>query len=204
MDDLESGYEIFSHNLKKIATWYRNNKKTLRTFIFSFLVLTISIIIKKGYSNFESAIEAGTAISMDEGAYIPFQLGEFRTNPEGDSRELIIKDSLVNRRMQVMNIEIVNEGVREFLLSSGNICVHAKHFGVPYDIVVFPNQTIINPHIISQGQVWRNIPEVNLEGDEVWKKRATSVYVKFYNSKLEQVYDTLWYDQAYCLAHYII
>lgn len=204
MEDLESGTEFLSLKLKKFIKWYKTNQKSVKTFLISFLLLSIAIIIKKGFNSFESAIETVTAISMDEELYIPFQLGEFTDIPSGDSCELVIKDSMVNRRMQLINIDMVVEEVREFLVTSGNICIHLKHFGVSLDIVVFPNQTVINPHVISQGSVWKNVPEMKVSGEEIWSRRATSLYVKFYNAELTQVYDTLWNEQAFCLAHYIL
>lgn len=203
MDDLEFGGEFLLKKYKHVLSVYRRKKAVIKRFFFAFVVLSLALIVKVGFRNFDTVIETATAITMDEESYVPFKLGDFVERPPESTKQFPIKDSMVNRRMQSLNLEDVSFEVRSFLEKTGNICIHLRHFSLPWDIVVFPNMTVINPQIISTGEGWKNVPEMSVGGEEKWSRRATSVYVKFYSTELIQVYETLWYEQAYCLAFYM-
>jgi hypothetical protein len=110
----------------------------------------------------------------------------------------------MNHRMQVQNLAAVTGEVRKWLDRTGNVCVHVRHWGVPLDILVFANETMVNPRIAEEGSVRRNILEVDLAGRERWRQRATSVTVNFWDAQLLPQMRTLWEEQAFCLAHYVI
>ena len=109
---------------------------------------------------------------------------------------------MVNRRMQIINLEMVTEKIHTFLENTKNICVHVKQFGVKFDILVFDNITMINPEVISEGKEIKNIPQIALDGSKSWASRATKLYVKHYNEKLEYIYSELYNNQAFCFAFY--
>lgn len=205
--DLEYGGGFLVEKYKRVFNFYKKHKRRLRQGSIIFAIITVAIIVKLGFRNMDHVVETASAITMDEETYQPFKLDITKFSPEGPALEvaqLTIKDSVVNRRMQAMNIADVSTRVSDWLDKTGNLCVHLKHFQVPYDILVFPNETIINPQIISEGKTRKNINEVDLGGDTVWKQRATSIYLKYFDKDLTQKHDTLWFNSAYCLAHYLI
>lgn len=205
--DLEYGGAFLVKKYQKVFDFYKKNRVRIRRGAIVFGVVATAIIIKLGFRNMDTVVETATAITMDEETYQPFKLDLTKFTPgvpEIDVGQLPLKDSVVNRRMQAMNVADVSATVGEWLNKTGNLCVHLKHFQVPWDIIVFPNTTIINPQIISEGKTRKNIKEENLEGDTTWKQRATSIYLKYFDKELNQKHDTVWFNYAYCLAHYLI
>lgn len=205
-EDLEYGTGFLVKKYKHVFDFYKANSRRLKRGAIVFGVVSAAIIIKLGFLNIDTVVSTATAITMDEESYRPFALdiAKFTTGEGPPPQQYPIKDSVVNRKMQSMNIAHVATTVEEWLESSENLCVHLKHFQVPWDIMVFPNMTIINPQIISEGTTRKNIQEVGLGGESQWKQRATSVYLKYFDRELNQRHDTLWGNYAYCLAHYLI
>ena len=204
-EDLEYGTGFLVKKYKKVFDFYRQNSRRLKRGAVVFIVVAAAIVVKLGFRNIDKVVSTATAITMDEESYKPFTVDITKFTMEvGTPEQYPIRDSLVNRKMQSINIAHVASTVEDWLKTTGNLCVHLKYFQVPWDILVFPNITIINPQIISEGSTRRNIQEVDLGGETRWKQRATSVYLKYFDRELTQRHDTLWENYAYCLAHYLI
>lgn len=204
--DLEYGGEFLVKKYKRVFDFYRKNSQRLKRGAVVFAIVSAAIVVKLGFRNMDTVVSTATAITMDEESYSPFQLDvtKFKVDVTAEPQQFQIKDSVVNRRMQSINMADASTTVVEWLDSTGNVCVHLKHFQVPWDIIVFPNVTVINPQIISEGPTRKNIQEVDLGGESKWKKRANSIYLKYYDKEMVQRHETLWGNYAYCLAHYLI
>lgn len=202
MRDLEFGVQVWREQYKTLINNVNKYKLYKKQILVTFLFITFAIGIKLGLSNIDRVVQTGSAISLEEQPYKSFKLGSLITSKVETSEHFEIKDSLVNRKMQKINIEMASEEARDFLEKSGNICIHLKQFGVKWDILVFENVTIVNPQIISESNSRKNIQQVGLDGTQTWASRPISVYVKHYNEKLDFVYTNLWENQAYCFAYY--
>lgn len=202
MTDLEYGVQAWKEQYKHVIKNVNKYKMYKKQILLSFLFITFAIGIKIGISNIDRVVQAGSGITLEELPYKSFKLKPVTTSYVETSEHFDIKDSLVNRKMQKMNIDIAGEEAREFLKETGNICVHLKQFGVKWDIMVFENITVINPIIISESTTRKNIPQIGLDGTKTWASRPTSIYIKHYDDKLDYVYTHLWDNQAFCFAYY--
>lgn len=202
MRDLEFGVQVWRDQYKNVIKNVNKYKMYKKQILLSFLFITFAIGIKFGMSNIDRVVQTGSAITLEEQPYKSFKLGSLITTKVETSEHFDIKDSLVNRKMQKVNVEIASDEAKTFLKDSGNICIHLKQFGVKWDIMVFENVTVINPQIISEGTSRKNIPQIGLDGSQSWASRPTNIYIKHYNEKLEYVYTHLWDNQAFCFAYY--
>jgi hypothetical protein len=208
MVDLEwGGNDYIMKRYRWLFDFVKAHRRRIRRGAVAMAVLTVALVVKLGFTHMAAAAEGATAITMDEETYEPFRLGELRLSL-GDGappvRQMVLRESPMNRRMQAHNVAEVAEEIRRWLDRTENTCVHLRHWGVPLDVVVFDNVTVVNPQILEEGPVRKNILEVDLAGEERWRQRATSVAIKFYDETLSQKWETLWGDQAFCLAHYIL
>jgi hypothetical protein len=202
MEDLEFGGKYWTKKYKNVINYYKRYKKHKKQFLTAFIVITFGVVIRWGFSNVDRVVNAGSAISFEESVYKPFTLEPINQNPVKYSKRFVVKESMVNRRMQILNLEMVTEEIHKFLKDTGNICVHVKQFGVKFDILVFENITMINPEVISEGKEIKNIPQIALDGSKSWASRTTKLYVKHYNEKLEYIYSEIYNNQAFCFAFY--
>ena len=205
MQDLEFGGKFWSEKYKNITKLYTKFKRHKLRFITLLTVVSLSLIIKWGLTNVDRVVGSATAISFEETPYKPIELGQIDVKTKiTDVEQYEIKDSIINRKIQKMNIDIITNEIIEFLKNTRNICIHIKHFGVKYDILVFHNLTMINPQIISESKTRKNIPEISIDGEQTWSSRSTDMYIKYYNANLELTYTNLFFDQAYCFAYYMV
>ena len=202
MRDLEFNGNFWADKYKGITREYKRFLRHKKQILIAFFVITLGFIIKWGFTNVDRVVQGATAVTFEEANYKPFEIGPLIVDPPSVIDEVVIKDSMVNRRMQIMNFEITQDKVREILQSSSNICIHIKHFGVPQNVIFFSNLTMINPQVIHEGKERKNIQEVQLDGKTSWASRATHIYVKHYNEKLDFVHTALYGNQAYCFAFY--
>lgn len=204
MTDLEYGPITLSNSMQKLADYYRNNKKKIKYFSVGFFVLTIALIIKLGYNNVESVIETASAITLDEAAYKPFTWSEtmISTVDSKSVKKVVIKESHVNWKSQSLNILKFRDHVMEYLKSGDYICIHARHFDVPFDIIIFQNNTMINPNVDKESDTYQYVKEQSLDGTITRHKRPDTLDIVYTDSSLNRQYITLYGDQAACFCHY--
>ena len=197
-EDLESGEQFLKIKYKRLLRYYRSPK--YRPFIYGILLLTFIICVKFTFYNIETS---GTVVTLDEINYEPFIVKpEIIENPIKYT-QITVKTSAINMRMQELNFKDAEITTQYFLNETDNICIHLSHMNVPYDITVFKNTTIINPQIIDESQEKVNIKEMNIYGNIEWKKRPSSIYIKYLKIEgLVEEYTTLYKEQAYCFLHY--
>lgn len=205
-DDLEYGGRFLHDKYKDVLGIYKKYKRHSKKILGSTALITLAIVVKMTFSNFDTVAQKASAITLEETAYKPFILEPLDINLADDFKvqEFGVKDSAVNKRMQQINVQAASAEIQEFLENSGNLCTHVKYFKVPYDIMVFRNMTMINPQVISQGTTKKNIQEISMSGETKWSYRATEIGINHYDEKLNYVYSTLYDDQAFCFAYYMI
>lgn len=202
--DLEYGKVTLSKQMQKFADYYRKNEKRIKYFGIGFIVLTLALIVKLGINNVDSVVEAATAITLDEAAYQPFKWSKtININVDSKSvKKFPIKESHVNWKMQSLNIIQAREHVMEYLKKGDYICIHMRHFNVPYDIIVFQNITMVNPIVEKESDDYYYIKEMALDGTSSRQKRPVSLDIVYYDEGLNRQYVTLYNNQAACFAHY--
>lgn len=203
--DLEFGKVSLSRKVKWLVDMYRKNENNMRYIIISFVIVTVALIIKFAFYNLDSVVKnTGGVITLDEDVYKPFKMST-EIIPNVDGRASIrfpVKESQVNWRIQTLNIVQARAQAVSFLENSGFLCVHLRHFGVPYDIMVFQNATMVNPSVIAESdeQILRN--ELTLSGKTIRKKRPTWIKIAYKDESLTDNVVTLWGWYATCFAHY--
>ena len=200
--DLEFGGAAIRKRYKSILKFYKSNARHIPRVLMLLTVITLSIVVRWGVTNVDRVVEGATGVSFEEDTFVPFTIGEFTATEPVKRKQFEIKTSIVNHKMQRMNLETVTDQVRAFLEESGNVCVHLVHFHVPYDIIVFSNITIVNPQIVEESKVRTNVKEIDLNGDSKWASRAEYVHVRHYNEHLNQVHTMLWGHQSVCFQYY--
>lgn len=202
--DLEYGTVVLSKQMKQLVHYYRGNRRKIKYFAVGFVVLTVALIIKLGLNNVDTVIETATAITLDEESYQPFRWSD-EIMLEVDStgvKKFPIKGSHVNWKMQSLNIIKAREHVLQYLESGGYVCIHMRHFDVPFDIIVFQNVTMVNPVVEKESDVYHYVKEESLTGVTTRVKRPQTIDIAYYDEGLTQKHVTLRGDQAYCFAHY--
>lgn len=203
MKDLEFNNKL-SKNNKLITEFYNKHNKHIHLFIVCALILTIAIRVKSALNNIDYVIESATAITLDESQYVPFKWSETMISDveSKDVKVFPIKDSHINWKMQSLNIIQARNHITEYITSGGYECIHARHFDIPYDIIVFKNMTMVNPKVEKQSDTMRYLDEITLDGEVIVRKRPVSIDVVFLDEALDRKFTTLYDDQAACFAHY--
>jgi hypothetical protein len=202
--DLEYGQVTLSKQMKRLVDYYRKNERKIKYFAIGFVVLTVALIIKLGFNNVDTVIETATAITLDESAYQPFKWSEniiVSVDAKG-VKKFPIKESHVNWKMQSLNIIQAREHVMEYLKKGGYLCIHMRHFNVPYDIIVFQNVTMVNPLVEKESDTYRYVKEESLDGTTSRQKRPETLDIVYYDEGLNRQFITLYGNQASCFAHY--
>lgn len=203
--DLEFGGVYISRKVQKLVNLYRKNEHRIKYILISFCVVTTALIIKYASRNVDSVIESATAITFDEETYTPFVLSnEILSTVESGIgvRKFPIKGSKINWKMQTLNIVQARNKVWEYLGKAKQTCIHLKHFGVPYDILVFNNITMVNPEVLMESDEHKKIKEMSLDGSVNRKNRPIWIKVGYYSEALIYQSIILWGAQSYCFAHY--
>ncbi len=197
-EDLESGNAFLKVKYKKLLRFYRSPKT--KPFFYLFIFVTIILVFKMAYINYKTS---ETIITIDERPYEAFIVKPEIVKDRVLYKPVVVKTSEINKRMQELNLKDSEEIVQIFLNETNNICIHLSFFGLPFDITVFQNITIMNPTILSESLETTNIKEMDLFGNWAWKKRPKSVYIKFLQIEgLQERYLTLYDSFSTCLLHY--
>lgn len=203
--DLEFGKVTISKKVKWLVDMYRKNENNMRYIIISFVVVTLALIVKFAFYNFDTVVQTTGVITLDEDVYKPFKMTPEIIPDVGDKKASIqfpIKDSTVNWKIQTINIVQARAQAVSYLEKAGYTCIHLRHFGVPYDIIVFANVTMVNPLVLAESEEQVVRKEVTLDGKTLRKKRPTWIKVSYRDESLTQQEVTLWGWQATCFAHY--
>jgi hypothetical protein len=205
--DLEGGPMDISKKVKEMVDLYKRYEHRMKYILISALVVTVALILKYASYNVDSVIETATAITFDEKTYERFTLSpELMTvlsdEERGRSQKFPIKGSQVNWKMQTLNIVHARNIVWAYLSGANQECIHLRHFGVPYDIIIFKNVTMVNPDVLEESPNHRKIKEMSLDGTVSRKSRPDWVKVGYYSEALTYQVSTLWGSQSYCFAHY--
>lgn len=203
--DLEFGGVHISRKVQKLVNLYKKNEHRIKYIIVSFCVVTVALMVKYASYNVDTVVESATAITFDEETYTQFVLSkEILPNVESGAgvRKFPIKGSKINWKMQTLNIVQARNKVWEYLDKAKQTCIHLKHFGVPYDILVFKNVTMVNPEVLMESEEHKKIKEMSLDGSVNRKSRPIWIKVGYYSEALIYQTDVLWGVQSYCFAHY--
>lgn len=203
-EDLEFGPIKIPAELRRVIDLLRKNRNAARQALLITAAFTVALVLRYGYLNIESVIERATAVTLDEAPYEPFMMSPHIMNEAPVASEKFpLKTSHVNWRMQAHNIAFARGVALEYLENAGYLCVHLRHFGVPYDILVFRNGTVmVNPEVEREGQLSVMVQEVSLAGDIARKRRATSLDVTYLDQSLNRQRGSLDQEDAFCFAHY--
>lgn len=202
--DIEYGPIKLSKQMKQAVEYYRNNKSKIKYFGAGFLILTFALIVKLGYNNVDTVIETATGITLDEVMYRPFKWSEtmIPTVESKSVKNFPLKESHVNWKMQSLNILQIREHVIQYLKKGGYECIHARHFDVPYDIIVFSNITMVNAKVESESDTYSYVNEEALDGTTSRHKRPDTLDIVYHDEGLNRQFITLYNGQANCFAHY--
>lgn len=201
--DLEFGGVYVSRKVQNFVKLYKKNEHRLKYIFISSFIVTIALLLKYASHNVDSVIETATAITFDEETYSQFMLSpEIIPVVDGGIRKFPIKGSKVNWKMQTLNIVQARNHVWEYLDKAKQTCIHLKHFGVPYDILIFSNVTMVNPEVLSESSDHKKIKEMSLDGTVTRKSRPTWIQVGYYTEALTYQKAFIWGAQSYCFAHY--
>lgn len=202
--DIELGPMLMTDKVKWLVDMYRKNEGKLRYIIISCAVVTIALVIKYAFYNMDAVIETAGVITFDEDVYTPFKLtNELITDVGRASIQFPVKDSPVNWKIQTLNLVQSSQFVVDYLTNAGFNCVHLRHFGVSYDIIVFKNVTMVNPAVLKESPEKLNVKEMSLDGTVNWKKRPVWLKIAYVNEALEKQEVVLTGDQAICFSHYV-
>ena len=204
--DLEYGSVYLSKNINKAIDFYNTNKKTIFLVLLSFFVISISILIKFSFNNIDRLPNV-SYITLDEEPFKPFDVIDtlIVKADKISTKQFPIKTSIINIKLQSMNLISVQNKIRRFLQQTNNVCVHARHFSSEYDILVFNNLTIINAEIVGMSEVKKNVKEMNLVGETNYAKRSVMLTINYIDTSLEKkVKYELYGHQAMCFQYYMI
>lgn len=156
----------------------------------------------------------GETITLDEPTYVPLQATPeiivSRAPPE-HVPPFAIKNTAMNRRMQVINLEQLKNDASHVLRQSHHKCIHLKFLGVNADILVIrtgehePQETLLlaNPTVIATAG-FKNIYAENPLGDSAWAKLPTELSIDYVDNMLNTVRNAKFtQEDAFCLFYYI-
>lgn len=203
-NDIEQGSIKLSDKVRWLVKLYNKNKHRLKHIIFAFVVVTLALIVKFAFYNIDDVVASASAITIDEGVYKPFKVSEDIIVDVEDKASIHfpIKTSNINWKMQALNLAQVTSHVLKYIEGVNYVCIHARHFGVLYDIIVFRNMTMVNPTVLGESDEKIMRQEVTLAGVKSRKKRPNWIKIKYRDESLVERTTTLWNNQAGCFAHY--
>lgn len=200
MADIEYGPLLLKPWMKKIIA----HKDTIYKLALIFGALTAILLTKVGYQNIGDMALQSTVITLDEVTYSPFS---FLTSPLSsvdhvNTIPLVPKESSLNRQTQIQNIESFRRVVANYIESTGDICMHARYFKVPYDIIVFHNLTMINTFVVDESEEQKYYNEKTVNDTVIRRKRPIWMRVRSLNQQLESQDNVIWGAQTACFCHY--
>lgn len=203
-DDLE--YGPVGEKYLRIKEMVKRHARKGRRFVIAAVMLTIGIMVKLTYDRIDSVMETTATITLDESSYVPFTIRDdiiVDTEATAVREAFPIKSSPANVRLQLANLAMLEARIRKFLQGTEHICIHASHLGVPFDITVFKNGTLVNPEILEVSKEYALVGEADLADKIKWVKRPKWIRVSFLDSQLIRVPDHLLVGhQAICFSHY--
>lgn len=206
MNDPEYGQVHTSRWLRGKLQWLRANHGRFRFFFQVGVVATLSLLVRAALIDMDSVVQSANAITFDEEVYEPFSWrGEL--HPEFAERYVTpvqIKSSAINVNAQQSNLQELRDHVRARYLQGEDdfICLHAKYLGVPHDIVIFRNYTMVNPVVRRQSDEITHNKEIGLDGVERLTVRPRWIEISYYNEYMQSVVNVLYSDQSACFTHY--
>jgi hypothetical protein len=202
--DLEFGPVFISAPLKRVLTFYKTKWRFVRAIGFAFIALSLSLLVRYAFDNADKISD--TVITFEESPYKIFVISDnVITNPLTVQENYPIKSTVVNRRLQTFNLQTVEHKIREYLVETNNLCIHARHFASPYDILVFKNVTMINAELEALSSVFKNVNEMSISGEARYARRSLSVTVGYFDINLQrQTRVVLHGNMALCFQHYIL
>lgn len=200
MTDIEYGPLALKPWMQKVIA----NKDKLYKLAIVWAITTALIAIKWGYANIDTMAMQSTVITLDEPTYVPFT---FTSTPQDHvdstfTQQFHIKESILNKKTQIQNIMNFQQTVQLYLYNTNNLCIHARHFNVPYDIIIYNNMTLIDPVVIDESPQQTYFTESSLNGTVTKKKRAVWSKVTFINERLQKSETTLHGALSACFCHY--
>jgi predicted Holliday junction resolvase-like endonuclease len=203
-NDVEQGSIRLSDKVRWLVKLYDKNKHRLQRIIFAFVVVTLALIIKFAFHNIDDVVASASVITMDEDVYKPFKISEEIIVDVGDKTSIYfpIKTSDINWKMQALNIAQATSHILRYIEGVDYVCIHARHFGIPFDIIVFRNLTMVNTVVMGESDENIMRQEVTLAGVKTRNRRPNWIKIKYRDESLVEKTTTLWGEQAACFAHY--
>lgn len=198
-EDLESNeFNYLKFKYKKLLRLFRSPK--YKPFILGFILISILIVFKLTFHNLE---HSHSVVTITEESYEPFLVKMEPKKKPVKYGQFVLKNTQINRKMQELNILDAEKTIQNYLKATENICIHISYFGVPLDIIVFKNFTLINSEIIEESQDFKNVKVQSIDQTMKWKKFATKIYVKYMDlNSFSDNYRKLENDESFCFLNY--
>lgn len=107
-----------------------------------------------------------------------------------------------NNINMIANMKTIVAKTKLFLQESDDACVHVANYGIPWDIIVFRNRTMINGKILNSSDEQLEIIETDDTGRDSFVRRSIYVQTDFVNEDLKITNELLWFYDSYCFQHY--
>lgn len=206
MVDLERGRLVISPFVKSVVDNIKAKRSSIKLFVYAMVILNVGISIKLAINNIDSVVSVGSGVDLSEKRYEMLHIDistDFVSKPKGVVSNMDISTSLINRKMQRLNIKDISEAIKVHLQTNDYICIHAKHFGINDDIIVFNNMTLINPAVLETSVDTFNVPEIGVNDAIVWAKRPLRTKLGFVNeTTLDIGFVDVYGPISACFWHY--
>lgn len=201
--DLEFGPLEVHARWREARAYYSKHRALVHAILALTLAAAAAAAASAGCWNIEMAIADATAVTLDEPSYTPFAIDTTRVLEAGPSATLVPKTSQFNLRAQVLNLARVTADAREYLAREKHTCVHLQRLGAPFDIVVYDNETFVNPEVLRQSDEVHHVWEMGIDGIVAARKRPRSLVVRALDAALVSVTRDLHLGRAACLLYYL-
>lgn len=201
--DIEEALRL-SPSKDTFVHWIERHRKHMKHIWITIVALTILLLAKHMKLSFDHFESARAALSLEESAYHPFQLGKLQlTVVNKTSIKFPLKRSHINREMQRLHLQEIHHRVAIYLNETSQLCMHLRHYEVPYDILFFHNETIINPYVEDESESTIRVKETSLDGTSKRQNRPLWIKLSYYNATLQYNTVTFNNDASFCIAHYL-
>lgn len=204
--DLEYGKEIIG----KYNGLYKKHKNKVWYMTSLFVVVTLAVILKQSIQiDIDESVASGSGFSLDEAGpeliTLKKHVIDVKIDKESSFKKFQVKQNRLNRMIQTKNLANVFEEVYQHVLIENWECIHLKHFGVPYDIILFfdPNITMLEPKITQISDEFILQQEIGIDNVRKYIKRPSELSVEYLQDDLEtMVSKRLEGDAAACFSYY--
>jgi hypothetical protein len=147
MCTMTTGRDVEYGRTPLLEKWERLNisPSQVKRFLFAIFVASLSVYI----ASFTSRIDESTVISLEERTYSPFKYSTKISSARLTSATFPQLHSHINRRLQISNLFEFAKHAREYLNETKSVCIHAKYFEVPYEMIITQAHIIVNPTFVS-------------------------------------------------------